>query len=396
MVVFVPTFVLTFGRGILIPVLPLYADSFNVSLGLVGLALASQGIGNIVGDIPAGIFLRNTSERRVMQVSICIMAATMVAAGLSSTLWQLIIYCFLAGIGMAFWNISRHTYVTRVTTREQRGRAIAILGGVSRIGTFAGPVFGGYIADSWGLRSPLLIVGIIIALIIYFPIKFAGKPSVTEASQNRDTTKQSNHGSGHGLLHHLDDLGLFIKAQKSVVIPAGLGQLLAQMIRAGRQVIIPLYGANVIGLDVVTIGWFVTIVAAIDMSLFPVAGLLMDRVGRKYAYMPSFIIQGIGMAFVPLTITEIPFLLAASLIGLGNGLGSGTMMTLGADLAPSGKSMSEFLGFWRLIGDLGQSGGPIVVGSMAAIFGLPVATFMIAVAGLTAGTMLGVFGGGSF
>jgi MFS-type transporter involved in bile tolerance (Atg22 family) len=45
------------------------------------------------------------------------------------------------------------------------------------------------------------------------------------------------------------------------------------------------------------------------------------------------------------------------------------MMTLGADLAPPG-AVGEFLGFWRLIGDTGQSGGPLVVGAVAGAFGL--------------------------
>ena len=53
-------------------------------------------------------------------------------------------------------------------------------------------------------------------------------------------------------------------------------------------------------------------------------------------------------------------LAAAILTGIGNGFGSGIMMTLGADLAPKG-SIGEFLGLWRLIGDIGSTGGPLVV-----------------------------------
>ena len=49
--VYVPTFILAFGRGILMPILPLFADSFEVSYGLVGLVLASQGIGSLINQV---------------------------------------------------------------------------------------------------------------------------------------------------------------------------------------------------------------------------------------------------------------------------------------------------------------------------------------------------------
>jgi MFS family permease len=80
-------------------------------------------------------------------------------------------------------------------------------------------------------------------------------------------------------------------------------------------------------------------------------------------------------------------LLAAALIGFGNGLGSGTMMTLGADLAPPGAT-GEFLGIWRLIGDLGQVGGPMAVGILASIFGLTGSALALAGIGLLAALTL--------
>ena len=58
--------------------------------------------------------------------------------------------------------------------------------------------------------------------------------------------------------------------------------------------------------------------------------------------------------------------LGALLLGFGNGLGAGTMMTLGADLAPS-RSRGEFIGIWRFIGDGGSVGGPLIVGTVAEV-----------------------------
>ncbi|MCB0088858.1 MAG: hypothetical protein KDE54_13165, partial [Caldilineaceae bacterium] len=54
-------------------------------------------------------------------------------------------------------------------------------------------------------------------------------------------------------------------------------------------------------------------------------------------------------------------------------------------------SMGEFLGIWRLVGDVGQTGGPIITGSIADALSLPVATFVIAGVGVLAALTLGLF-----
>ena len=133
-----------------------------------------------------------------------------------------------------------------------------------------------------------------------------------------------------------------------------------QTIRAGRHVVVPLYAADAIGLDVQAIGWIITVSALVDMSLFYPAGHIMDRYGRKFAMVPCFLTQAIAMAAIPFTHSFTGLLLATSLLGLGNGIGAGTMMTLGADLAP-GDSIGEFLGAWRLVGETGHTGAPLVV-----------------------------------
>ena len=73
-------------------------------------------------------------------------------------------------------------------------------------------------------------------------------------------------------------------------------------------------------------------------------------------------------------------LAVAMLIGFGNGLGSGLMMTLGADLAPPGAT-GEFLGIWRLIGDAGAVLGPLTVGLVAGAVGLGGGAWVLSLTG---------------
>jgi MFS family permease len=368
---YLPAFVISFGAGVLIPVLPLYAGSFDIGYGLVGLVLAGEGLGMLLGDIPAGILSQRLSRKNAMLIGLGLYVLSMATLFGAGSVLAALLCRLAAGFGGALWNVSRHAYIAEVIAVSGRGRAISVLGGMLRLGGFVGPVVGGAIAGQYGLRTPFLFFGCAGALAVILVAAFvhAGKA----ASQNASAAPRA---VGRHLLSTL-------KAHYGVLASAGAGQLFAQTIRAGRGVIIPLYAADVIGLDVQAIGLIVSIAAAIDVSLFYPAGLIMDRLGRKFAIVPSFLIQALGMFFVPLTGDFTSLLLAASLIGLGNGLGAGSMMTLGADFAPQ-ESRAEFLGMWRLIGDAGSSGGPIAVGSVADLVALPTAAWMMCAVGVMA------------
>jgi MFS family permease len=173
------------------------------------------------------------------------------------------------------------------------------------------------------------------------------------------------------------------RSHHRILTTVGIGQLFAQMVRTGRDVLIPLYGADVLGLAVDSIGWISSLASAIDMLLFYPVGMIMDRYGRKFAIVPSFLVQGIGLALIPLTHSFAGLAAVGGLIGFGNGLGSGTMLTLGADLSPT-QSRGEFLGMWRLIGDLGFTSGPLVAGSVANAMALPAAALVMGASGLVA------------
>jgi MFS family permease len=180
-----------------------------------------------------------------------------------------------------------------------------------------------------------------------------------------------------------------LRDRARLLASAGAGQMFAQMIRAGRRIVIPLYGADALGLDVQAIGTIVSLSSAVDMLFFYPAGLIMDRLGRKWAIVPSFCVQAVGMALISTAGGYTSLLLAAMTIGFGNGFSSGSMMTLGADLAPT-RARGEFLGVWRLIGDVGSSGGPLVVGAVADLVALPAAALIMAGAGLAAGAVFGL------
>jgi MFS family permease len=69
---------------------------------------------------------------------------------------------------------------------------------------------------------------------------------------------------------------------------------------------------------------------------------------------------------VPLSTGALGLAVAAVVVGLGNGWGSGLLMTLGADIAPR-RSRAVFIGLWMVLGDVGSLVGPALVSAVTLI-----------------------------
>lgn len=372
--VYLPTLLLSFSAGLLVAILPLYAAGFGVSYALVGFATSAAAIGTLVTDVPAGAFLGRAGLRPAMIAGSALIAVTTLALVWSDQFPGLVVLRFLAGIGMALWALSRHAYIAEAIPIAQRGQALSMFGGINRFGIFAGPAIGGFLTDLVGIHATFGVSGL-----------FAGATMVLSILFIRDLeTTQARTGAKSRWL--LVASGLRTHAREMTA--AAVAQTLGQLIRAGRFLIIPLWGSH-LGLDAARIGAIVTAGAILDVSMFIPAGWLMDRFGRKVAAVPSFTLMAIGIGLIPFTSDFLTLMLAAMLIGLGNGLGAGLMMTLGADLAPRGAT-GEFLGIWRLIGDMGAVLGPLVVGLVATSAGLAGGAWVLAVAGALAVFTLGV------
>jgi MFS family permease len=371
--VYVPTALLAFGQGLLIPTLPVYAATFGVPFTLVSLAVGAAAIGTLVTDVPAGMLLGRLGRKPAMLLGTTLVAVSTLLIGLAHYFPELVVYRLLAGAGTALWGLSRHAYITDIAPVAERGRSIAIFGGINRIGVFAGPAVGGVVGASLGLNVPFLLASFMAIIATVISLLFIRETGSAATVPHRRMRWQL--------------VGNLLKTHGPDLASAGIAQTFAQMIRAGRQLIIPLYAASVLQLDVAAIGTIVSAGAVIDMMLFVPAGFIMDRFGRKWAAVPSFTVMAIGMAMIPLAMDYWSMLAASVLIGFGNGLGSGTMMTLGADLAPPGAT-GEFLGLWRLIGDTGGAGGPLVVGALADLIGLSLTALALSGVGLASAAVL--------
>jgi MFS family permease len=288
--------------------------------------------------------------------------------GLSTSIEQFIALRFLMGGAMALWSISRHTYIADTVPIQHRGRALSLFGGMGRLGTFIGPIIGGYVGEHLGLSAPffvqsafaLVTIGLVVALMRDAPEQARVKATRNVYARIARTVGENRHA----------------------FMTAGVAAMALQLVRNARQVMIPLWGAS-IGLGAGDIGLAIGIAALVDMAFFYPAGLLMDRFGRKFAMVPSLLIISGALAIMSMTTDFWGLLGVAVIAGIGNGLSSGAVLTLGADLAPRGRA-GEFLGVWRFFTDTGGMLSPFAIGAVAT-------TFSLATGGtVTAG--LGAFG----
>jgi MFS family permease len=173
-----------------------------------------------------------------------------------------------------------------------------------------------------------------------------------------------------------------------IFLSLGMGILLLSALRSSRQVVIPLW-ADHLGMDATQASLIYGISGAVDMLVFYPAGKLMDRRGRQWVAIPSTAIMGTALLLIPLTGGFIGLLLAGILIGFGNGVSSGLVMTLGADFSPD-RGRGQFLGLWRFMSDAGSTGGPLLLSGVTALATLGAGVSATGVLGFAAAAVFAV------
>ena len=169
------------------------------------------------------------------------------------------------------------------------------------------------------------------------------------------------------------------------------GAALIGAMRSGRQVMLPLWAVS-IGLGDSQTALVIGLAGAVDFALFYTSGQIMDRWGRLASALPSML--GLSASYLALALTAgadartTLFVVVALAMSLANGVVSGILMTLGADLADP-RDPAPFLGAWRFTGDAGSAAAPLLISGLTAVASLAVASAAMGVLGLVgAGVLL--------
>ncbi|MEI2778892.1 MAG: MFS transporter [Tetrasphaera sp.] len=362
-----PTILEAIGYGAAVPVVPLLARDLGASVGMAALTAALLGVGQVATSLPAGTFIERCGERRAMLIAAAAGAIAMAAAGSARQLVVLALAVTVIGMTWSVFLLARQGFMIDAVPVAMRARALSTLGGSHRVGLFAGPLIAAPVIAHWGMRAAFVIgvaaAGLASALIIRVP-DLGG--SARAAAREQPAT-----------------IGQVLRAHRHTLATVGAAATTLSALRGIRLSVLPLWCDHV-GLEPAQVSVLFAIAAAVEIGLFYPAGWVMDRYGRAFVAVPTAVVLGSGLALLPLTGAFASVLVVAVVMAIGNGLGSGIVMTLGADTAPV-VHRAKYLGGWRLCGDLGFSGGPLLVSGLTGLISLAATSVTVGVAGVLAG-----------
>jgi MFS family permease len=334
----------------------LTARDLGGSVGVAALVVAMLGVGQLVGDLPAGAIAARFGEKRALLVAAVLELCGGVGCLLAPHVIVLGAAIFVIGLAGSIFNLARQSYLSAVVPVGLRARAMSTLGGVSRIGMFIGP-FLGAAAIGWGGIKSAYVVDIGASVAAFVLVLFS--EDITAGERGTD-----DHRDRVSVLRSM-------LTHREILRTLGVGVLILSATRSCRTVIVPLWAAST-GLNAAHASLIVGISGAVDMLLFYPGGSAMDRWGRLVVALPSMVILGTGMIAIVFTGGFWSLAGAAMILGVGNGIGSGLIATLGADAAPA-VGRPQFLAGWRLMADSGAAAGPLVMSAITTVFPLAVA-----------------------
>jgi len=348
--VFIPSFLFSTAEFGIIPSIPASAGLMGADLATAGLITGLMMIGRLCADIPAAKFVDALGERKAM-----ISASAAAAIGILMSLFALNLFMlgagvFAVGASAAVFGLARLSWMTEHVPIATRARALSILGGMFRAGSFVGPVIGAAVINFYSVQAvyylPLVLCALA-AIILFF------------ANGKEDLVKNSSS---------LKATFLIAKREGKKLATLGVASSILSALRGTRMVGLPLL-AITLGLPAEQASLYIGFAGALDFAMFYLSGQVMDRFGRNFAAVPTLVGLGLTHLLVGLAVDSNTFLLIALLMSLANGLGSGVIMVLGADLAPK-DARSEFLASYRLLVDFGDAAAPGILSALVVAVGL--------------------------
>ena len=360
-----PTLLASIGHGAAYPLIALSALSLGASVPTSALIVGLMAIGKLVGDLPAGALASRFGERTMIVAACVVDAAALIAIWGWPSLAVLACGVFATGLAAAVFGLARQAYLTEAIPVTHRARALSSLGGVFRIGYFVGPLAGAWLVTHYSIGAAYLFASGLSLLAAAVTLALPDLPSGRNDRLIRVSTWS------------------IVREHAKTFATSGVAVLLISLTRSARFAALPLWCAH-IGLDAAQTSLIVAVSMALDVALFFPGGAIMDRFGRTAVAVPAMVIMGIGLIALPLAQDAWWVAGLAALMGLGNGLSSGVVMTLGSDASPT-VGRPQFLAAWRLASDSGDALGPVVITGITALAPLATAAFTVGLVSLWGG-----------
>jgi MFS transporter, DHA1 family, multidrug resistance protein len=367
------------GFGMIVPVIPLYGRTFDVSSTMIGLLVTSFGVARLVFNLPAGRLADRIGRRKLLIAGPLISAVGALLAFLTQDYWLLVAALSIQGVGSAIYATAAMTTLADISTSENRGRMMSLHQGSLLLGSAFGPTIGGVIGGYFGLQAVFLA-----AIIMYLAVAGLAFNRIPE-TLNTSEPEGSTRGRG---VAQAGALGLLLNFS---FLAVAMVSMMVFFTRTGaRATIVPLRGAEDLLMSPTMIGALLTVAAILNVIALPLAGWGIDTFGRKRMIVPSIIISGAGV-FIMAIAPNVPLMfLGIAIYGAGTGVAGPAPAAYVADLA-RGRNYGATLGLFRTMSDAGFVLGPILLGWFADLRSFSFALYVNAALLVVVGILFGLF-----
>jgi MFS family permease len=151
----------------LTPLLPHFADKYDLSKAAAGALVATYAAGALLGAVPGGVVTSRLGPKRAVLIGLTLMSISSLGFALAGTIWTLALARFVQGFGSVFSWAGGLAWIVGAAPRDRRGEMLGTAMGAAVFGALMGPVVGA-LGGLVGVRAAFLAVsGIGVALIAW-------------------------------------------------------------------------------------------------------------------------------------------------------------------------------------------------------------------------------------
>jgi MFS family permease len=325
------------------PLLPRYAERFDLSKTGAGVLSGSYAAGAVFGAFPAGWLATRFGSRRTAIVGLSLMAISSVGFAFGHTFALLTALRFVDGVGGACAWTGGMGWLVSVTPSEQRGATIGAAMSAALVGVLLGPVVGA-IAQGVGPEVPFTTIGVFAGLLALVALRMPAPPAFVTTT-------------GRPYLTALRDqrvrTGAFL-----VLVPA--------LVYGTVEVLAPL-ALDRLGASGLAIGATFLCAAAIEGVGQIAVGRATDRVGRGLPIRAGFVGTVVCLVLLPLPGVAWLFAVLVVLVCVSSGIVNTPAMTLLSDgVEEIGLDYGLGFAIVNLVWGGGQVLGAVCSGALAA------------------------------
>ncbi len=362
---------LSFGHGMYIPAIPALASAFDVSIGAAAQVVTAHALGRLVGTPVGGIVVDRIGARIVLLVSPVIIALAALSIVATPYFLLVLVAMFFAGAADSMWMMGREIAALEYVRADQRGRLISGLMGVTSAGMAIGPLLGGGLTELFDYRAVFVAYAVLAmgAVPVGMTVRISSPPSRRAPAKG----KAALFGVGlfapvarvRALCSLLREIEPRLRPTFAVLVFATFSMMLY---RITLHSMLPLYADAEIGLSPTQIGALFTIQGVVVFFWIMPAGLILDKVGRKWSTVPSTAVPGIMFLVYPFADSFIQLAIISGILGMLGGLALGALATSTYDVIPA-SARGRLQAVRRTIAELGGVLGPGLGGIIANAHG---------------------------